>query len=96
MYRKVQKTKEMSTENIDLPPKIKEKVVEELLSLNYVLDEKNPVARGALGFLYRTRSTIKKDIGACKVIVISSDLPIKEKEDMLKSIEKEVLKRSKI
>lgn len=75
----------------DLPQNIKEEVIEELKKRKLVLDDEKPIGNGAFSYVYRTRSTVKKELGVCKVIVIPEDLSLKSKEDLIKSTQEEVI-----
>lgn len=80
----------MITAASDLSPEIKEKLIEELKEKKLVLDDENPIGKGAFGYVYRTICTIRKELGACKVILIPDDFTIKAKEDLSKSVQNEV------
>lgn len=75
----------------DLPLDIKEKVIEELKEKKLILDNEKPIGKGSFSYVYRTRSTVNEELGACKVIVIHEDLSLKAKEDLIKSVQKEVI-----
>lgn len=76
--------------NEDLPTYIKEEVVKELKKRKLVLDLNKPIKKDAFGHFYRTRSTDKKDLSVCKVIVIPKDLSLKAKNDLMRSVQEEV------
>lgn len=82
---------ELATVKEDLPQDIKEKVIEELKEKKFVLDDKKPIGKGSFSFVYRTRSTVTKELGACKVIMIQESLSLKAKEDLTNSIQKKVI-----
>lgn len=81
----------ISADNADLPPEIKEKVVEELRKLQLVLDDNKPIEKSVFEYIYRTRSTVKEELSACKVIVIPEDFSLKAKGELMKSAQNEVI-----
>lgn len=81
---------EIFVESYYLNADIKQRVVEELGLLNFVIDCDIPISRGTFGHVYKTRSVVGEHFGACKVIVIPDGLSQIEKEDLMKFVQQEV------
>lgn len=79
----------MTSNNIDLPSDIKEKVIKELEFQNYVMVDVKPIGSGTFGFVYLTEHIYRKEKSACKVIVVQPT-PYITKEDLKKSLQEEV------
>lgn len=86
----------MQTEIIDLPLDLKERIIEELASSNYVLADENPIKKDALGYTCCIKSTDTNNLGTCKIVVIPEELSVRAKEDLMRVVEKEVLIRIKV
>lgn len=81
----------MPADDIDLPSDIKKNVIEELVSLNYVLDENKPIGKIFFGFVYRIRNITTNNLGVCKIIVVPSYFSKIMKEKLMKLVQKEVI-----
>lgn len=86
---------EIATVYVDLPEDLKEKFIEEQKFFDYSLADDKPIGSGAFGCVYKTRSTISRELGACKVIVIQST-SIMTSENLVKSVQKEVIVGSNV
>lgn len=81
---------EMETISVNLPPKIMEKFIEELNSMDCSLINEKPISCSAFRCVYKTQHTVTRELSVCKVTVISEDLPLKVKEDLVKVVQEEV------